>query len=355
MSEYQHKNNKSSIPYSSDDADSYTYVDGKGFTPSPPIITERRLLQWSSNGIGFAIIFYIIFSLTLPNTAVSVIKLFNPYLRITEEGFIANPIISQIAEILVGNISLLLPFAFLIFIHKAPTNKILPFKHFQSSITVPALFIAMGTSVIGAVSSVALSIFMSLFGYMPIMGNFEMPQNAVAAALFVLNVAIIAPISEEIVFRGAIMNILRRFGDCFALLISSLLFSLVHMNLVQIPNAFLMGLVIGYFTLCTGSLWTGICIHCLNNSLVLLVNGILELVPPEFHNLITLIIYIGYLTAGIIAFLFLLRRHPNIFFFHRSATLSTEKKKYSAFFSALTMTACIVILFIFTINNIVKI
>lgn len=355
MSEYHHKNNKSSIPYNLDDADSYIYVDGKGFTPSPPIITERRLLQWSSNGIGFAIIFYIIFSLTLPDAAVSIIKLFNPYLRITEEGFIANPIINQITEIFVGNISLLLPFAFLLFMHKAPTDKILPFKHFPSSITVPALFIAMGASVIGAASSVTLSLFMSLFGYMPVMSDFAMPQNTVAAALFVLNIAIIAPISEEIVFRGVIMNILRRFGDCFALLISSLLFSLVHMNLVQIPNAFLMGLVIGYFTLCTGSLWTGICIHCLNNSLVLLVNGILELAPPELHNLITLIIYIGYLTVGIIAFLILLKKHPNIFFFHRSSTLSTEKKKYSAFFSSLTMIACIIILFVFTINHIVKI
>jgi len=50
-------NNKKGMPsyYSSPDADSYTYVDGRGFAPTPPVITERRMLQWCANGIGFAI------------------------------------------------------------------------------------------------------------------------------------------------------------------------------------------------------------------------------------------------------------------------------------------------------------
>ncbi len=350
-----HPKDRDSLPYSSPDADSYTYVDGMGFTPSPPVITERRMLQWCANGIGFAIIFFVIFSFTLPNVVLGFIRIFNPYLHVYKDGTVLSPFITQLVDLISGNLALLLPFLLLAFIYRAPFSQILPFRHFHSSIAVPALFISMGASVIGFAASVMLSSFLSLFGVMPVMSDFSIPEEPAAAFLFLLNLTVLAPITEEIVFRGVIMNTLRRFGDCFALLLSSLLFAAVHMNLVQMPNAFIMGLVIGYFTLCTGSLWTGICIHILNNSLVLLLNGVLYLVPENSQLLVMLLAYTAYLAAGIAAFLVLLRNHPNMFFFLRSSTLSTERKKYSTFFSALTMVICLVILGLFTISNIVPI
>ena len=81
------------------------------------------------------------------------------------------------------------------------------------------------------------------------------------AILYIINGVVLPAFIEEIVFRGAIMQSLRRFGDGFALLVSSVLFAVVHGNFVQAPYAFLMGLVIGYFVLRTGSLWAGIFIH----------------------------------------------------------------------------------------------
>ena len=38
------------------DPNSYTYVDGYGFTPPPPVITERRMLQFYANGLGLSLI-----------------------------------------------------------------------------------------------------------------------------------------------------------------------------------------------------------------------------------------------------------------------------------------------------------
>ena len=121
------------------------------------------------------------------------------------------------------------------------------------------------------------------------------------------------------------------------------------------PNAFIMGMVIGYFSLCTGSLWTGICIHVLNNSLVLLLNGALTGLNEETQLLLMLVVYGLYLIGGLIAFLILLKNHPNMFYIRRSSTLSTERKKYSTFFSALTMVISLLILGLFTISNIVSI
>ena len=344
--------NPRGLPYSPPDADSYTYVDGRGFAPTPPVITERRLLQWCANGIGFSILFYIIFSFTLPGVVLGIFQIFNPYMHIYSDGTVLSPLIMEIVELISGNLSLLLPFLLLVFVHRAPFQDILPFQPFRASITLPSLFIALAVSVIGYVASTMVSAFLSLFGVMPVMADFSFPEEPAAAFLFLLNITLIAPLTEEIVFRGVIMNILRRFGDCFALLISSLLFAFVHMNLVQMPNAFIMGLVIGYFTLCSGSLWTGVCIHVLNNSLVLLLNGVLTGLSEDTQLLVMLAVYGAYLFLGLIALLMLLKHHPNMFYIRRSSTLSTERKKYSTFFSSLTMVICLLILGLFTISNI---
>ena len=352
MSPYYHKN-QGPLSYRTPDADSYIYVDGRGFAPTPPIITERRLLQWCANGIGFAIIFYIIFSFVFPDVVLGIFRIFNPYLQIKPDGSVLSPAINEIVSLVAGNLALLLPFLLLAFICRAPLSKLLPFRPFRASITLPSLFIALGVSVIGYAASVAVSAFLGIFGLQPVMADLSFPQEPVSAAIFVLNITIVAPLVEEIVFRGIILNLLRRFGDSLALLLSSILFAAVHMNLVQMPNAFIMGLVIGYFTLCTGSLWTGVLIHILNNSLVLLLNDFMVMVPESQQMLLMLAVYTLYLILGIIALLLLLKNHSDMFFFLRSNTLSTEKKKYATFFSALTMVCCLILLILFTISNIV--
>ena len=156
--------NPKGLPYHSPpDADSYTYVDGRGFAPSPPVITERRLLQWCANGIGFSILFYIIFSFTLPNVVLGIFQIFNPYLHVYSDGTIYSPLISEIIDLVSGNLALLLPFLLLAFVHREPFHEILPFRPFRASITLPSLFIALAVSVIGYAASTAISAFLSLF------------------------------------------------------------------------------------------------------------------------------------------------------------------------------------------------
>ena len=84
----------------------------------------------------------------------------------------------------------------------------------------------------------------------------------------VLSIALLAPLLEELLFRGAIQGILldtlRK--PWMAILISSLIFGVVHMNPAQIPFAFLLGTMFGWLYYRTGSLLPGIIGHVLNNS-----------------------------------------------------------------------------------------
>lgn len=348
---YYNKNHRETLPYSCPDSNSYTYVDGLGFTPPPPVVTERRLLQWYSNGIGFAVLFTIIFSFTMPYVVLGMVEIFDPAVRLYGASAI-SPTMIQVVDIISAHLAQLLPFILFAFLCRIPASVVLPLRRFRSSIAVPSVFIALGASVIGYVSSQLLSLFLSLLGIMPVMSDFSMPSEPGAAILFLLDLTLLAPIVEEIIFRGIILNTLRRFGDSFALLISSLLFAMIHMNLLQGPNAFLMGLVIGYFTLCSGSLWVGILIHAINNSMVMLLNGLLYAAPESGQVVVLLLTYSLYLAMGILALLYLLRWNPQMFTFVHSSTISTERKKYQTFFTAMTMVVALIVLVIFTLSNI---
>lgn len=85
--------------------------------------------------------------------------------------------------------------------------------------------------------------------------------------LYGIVIAVIPPIVEELLFRGMILHSLRRFGDGFAVVASAILFGFYHGNFIQMVFAFIAGLVMGLVVVRTGSLWTSILIHFINNSI----------------------------------------------------------------------------------------
>ena len=66
---------------------------------------------------------------------------------------------------------------------------------------------------------------------------------------------LILPLTEEIIFRGVIMNGLRRFGRVFAIITSAFLSAFMQMQPVQAIWAFLIGLVLGALSMEYGLVW----------------------------------------------------------------------------------------------------
>lgn len=83
-----------------------------------------------------------------------------------------------------------------------------------------------------------------------------------------LAICILAPLVEELVFRGAILRVLLE--GCqkhwVAIVISALLFAIIHANPIQMPHAFLMGLLLGWMYYRTRSVIPGILVHWVNNT-----------------------------------------------------------------------------------------
>ena len=85
----------------------------------------------------------------------------------------------------------------------------------------------------------------------------------------IISIAIMAPLVEELLFRGAIQGHLLRKGmkPVYAILIASAVFGIVHMNPIQIPFAFAIGMIFGWLYYRTGSVVPGIIGHFINNSI----------------------------------------------------------------------------------------
>lgn len=96
-----------------------------------------------------------------------------------------------------------------------------------------------------------------------------------------LSVAIVAPIFEELIFRGMIYNQMTKYNKMFAIVMTSALFGLLHLNLSQSIPAFFISLVLCYMYEKTQSLSVTILGHATNNFLVSLVgyfNGFIIIV-----------------------------------------------------------------------------
>jgi len=96
-------------------------------------------------------------------------------------------------------------------------------------------------------------------------------------------VGLLAPVCEELVFRGAILRSLLRWfssrsssceasvkfksaGHWSAISISAVLFAVAHFNPAQMPHALVVGLLLGWMYYRTGSVVPGVVYHWVNNS-----------------------------------------------------------------------------------------
>ena len=95
----------------------------------------------------------------------------------------------------------------------------------------------------------------------------EMFDKMMHHPLGIVSIVILAPLVEELLFRGSIQgHLLRKWKNpAWAILFSSLIFGAVHGNPVQIPFAFVLGTALGWMYYRTGSLLPSILMHFVNN------------------------------------------------------------------------------------------
>ena len=123
--------------------------------------------------------------------------------------------------------------------------------------------------------------------------DFSTKDSFIVNICLIIYAVIVAPISEELIFRGLILGKLKQYGNVFTSIIVSLLFALIHGNLPQSIPTFIVSLFLCWVTLQSNSIIPAISIHMINNAVAQLGDINNEVFQLVINVLIVIIIIIA--------------------------------------------------------------
>lgn len=136
-------------------------------------------------------------------------------------------------------------------------------KPMQGRVFACVLIFCMGAQMVNSLWVTLLELLMNSRGtsLIPVLESVAGSSDTFSMFLYA---AVLAPVWEELLFRGYVLRTLRPFGKRFSVLGSALLFGLFHGSLLQTPYAVLMGLLLGYLTVEYSIGWA-VLLHMFNN------------------------------------------------------------------------------------------
>jgi len=142
-----------------------------------------------------------------------------------------------------------------------------------------------------------------------IVENFQVLE--ISPVLLIITVVIVAPIFEEIIFRGIFLKRLAlTYSNTKAIIIYSLIFAIVHFNINQSVNVFFIGIIFGIIYVKTKSLTACIWAHFVNDLVAIVVaySPYAYILEREQFNIFDFII--GVILIGVVIYLY--KNHLNI-------------------------------------------
>ena len=265
--------------------------------------------------------------------------------------YLENFTLQYSLEMLLTVVFLFLPF-FFVYISSSKKNKkaiALSFEKPRSPLTF-LLAIPFGLMLCFAgdyLSSVIASIFESIGITLTDVPDYEVPTSGSGLFLFAFSTIVPPAIIEEFTMRGVAMQPLRKYGDKFAIVMTALVFGLMHRNAVQGIFAFIAGLVFGFITISTNSIWPAVIVHALNNSFSVLLNVLNETSEEAATKIYALVVSIVLVSGLFSAIIFFIMGDRNKL--SNPSPWLPVKEKTSSFFFNIPMIISFVIMILYTI------
>jgi hypothetical protein len=154
--------------------------------------------------------------------------------------------------------------------------------------------------------------------------NYELAGDFPTAATDFLTSVILAPVAEEMFFRGVVMKQAARVSKRFGIVFSAVIFGLMHGNIYQFVMATMLGLVLGYAASESGSLVPSIICHMAVNFMAS-ISDIAAYFDDSIDTLVYLIVSAAELVIGIIGMVWIAKsggiKLPKYTEYHKKRTL----------------------------------
>ncbi len=300
---------------------------------------ERALIIRLGNCIGFAFVIGFAF-----NEVVH--RLFLMLYYATGVYPFSNDVAAWVYQIVMSTVMFTLPFVILSPLMNVRIGRVCRFKRAEKGTAAPVILMGVGFIIVSNYLGNLCYVFLSALG----LGSKGSTLSTDASSgIFIPIIAIIAgsvlpAFLEEFALRGVTLGAARRHGSGFAIIVSALIFSLMHGNLVQIPFAFVMGLYLGFAVEKTGSIWVGIILHLINNFFAFGLEILEQFVNEAGSQALGYIYYIVAMLLGFVGIVWASRKKD---FFKFGETKEKSEHSFSGKLTTFLLTPGMVLFFLY--------
>lgn len=203
--------------------------------------------------------------------------------------------------------SILLPFSIAaLLLRKNYISPIVPTKKIKPLTMFMWICLGMGCCM-GAnyITQYVIEIFKA-FGYELTQTETLDPDNALSSLILIITTAIVPGVIEELAMRCFSLGALIKHGKGFAVFAVSIVFGLLHGNVIQFVFAFFVGLAVGYITVKTESVVPAMIIHTCNNGLSVVQDNMLYFFNDDVKQNVSIVLIIGWMILSVVGFFYLL-------------------------------------------------
>ena len=177
------------------------------------------------------------------------------------------------------------------------------------------VLIIVGLSIVHffAYISAVFDITLGFFGIQKYVGAFHsFPQTTAGIIVYFFSVVITPALFEEFVFRYLMLNALRKYGNAFAIVVSSVLFGFIHASTNAFFFATALGLFSAYIAIKTKSIWFSVILHAVVNGVAMTMEYLGGTLSDYSFSIVNFVYLDFILAVSVISMIIFIKKNKKI-------------------------------------------
>ncbi len=306
----------------------------------------RRNIREETGKMVVALIIYIVLQLVITGVITAYLLLIARYKIDEINVFLATPTNMLPIQGIVLILGLGLPFIAYMYLFRLPVGETIPVRKMKAGSFISLVLFGLGFSVTVAYVGNVIQSGDFVTGGLSNMRSVLADNKGIGLLYSIICLCIIPALVEEFVFRGAVLQVLRRKGgDTFAIILSALMCALVYSNTHGIM-AFVISLLMGYIVVFSGSVLPVIVIGLVRSALSLVMTLLGMTINHDRLVSVDAIATIMFMGIALFAAVSILMHYPDFFKIKEDKSSLTLREKLSV---AITTPGMLILILYFVI------
>lgn len=260
---------------------------------------EKKKIRHEYNVIGIVLLSLLVLMNVICQGSFLILMFMGQETVYDENGYVVNNLWDMIIGGCFPALIAMIVFAGYCFFTKYDPREIFSVKNVKAGETVRYALMVLFFQQVSLICTIFISGGLDFLGlYVPSV-DYVLEHNPMVYIAELLGAVILAPIGEELVYRGIVLRCSAKISQRFAIFFSAFIFGIMHGNPYQFVLGFLLGIPLAMVTLKTGSIVPAIICHMTNN-LMASISEIVGYFNEEISYVVPFIMLVIFFTIGII-------------------------------------------------------